>query len=128
MALDGLEPIPDRDEWDSFDDEPELLAVERAAPVAVPHLVRTSGRWGTRPKTEEKKREFTPEEQRRLRDKGEILTPAGVLRVRREPLKTTGAACPACSQMKVKARAAEMGGGRWCYGCGLDVAPRMRAT
>ena len=129
MALDGVQPLPDRDEWDSFvDDEPELLAVERGAPIAAPHLVRTSGRWGTRPKGEERKAVFTPAEQIRLRDKGEILAPGGVIKVRRGPLRTTGAACPGCKAMKANARPPEMGGGRWCHGCGLDVVPRVRAT
>lgn len=128
MALDGVEPLPDRDEFDPIGEEPELLAVERGAPVVAPHLVRTGGRWGSRPKGEtEKKRELSADEVRRLNVANEILAPGGVIKVRREPLRTTGTECPGCSQMKVKARPPEMGGGRWCYGCGIDVAPRVRA-
>ncbi len=126
MALDD-QPLPDRDEHDAYEDEQEPLAVERAVPFVVPQIVRTSGRWGSRPKSEtDKPRVLTPAEATRLKVQNLIDTPRGVLAVKRAPLVTGRPACPFCQAPKVTKRALHHGGGSWCSGCGRGVEPRER--
>ena len=63
------------------------------------------------------KRLWTMEDAERLATRGEILTPAGALKLGVHGRVVHGRECRHCKQPKVVATAAAQGGA-WCFGCG----------